>query len=173
MEVCRKRTLHWLAVAALVVAAGCSPNEVRELFDKPDLEPLAGTINTTIPLGYAASLAMAYANGDSAANVSAIGNCDSFPCNALLSITIDENYPIPTTAGPNDYLLVGAAWPSADQAVMTVVFTHFDLRAGSIVVSSISTVLPTQSVTAVWGAAADNLPKPGRGSQPMSAGCCP
>jgi hypothetical protein len=116
------------AAAWAVVLAGCQGND--PFFRNPSAEPIERTISTTVPLAYAASVAMASVHGSPPSNALSTNTCSSFPCAALVTILVDGRTP-PMASGSygSGQILVTGLWTSSETAILTVAFV--DLFVGS------------------------------------------
>lgn len=115
------------AVAALLLA-GCG---VETFFRDPSGEPIKATIRTTVPLAYAASVAMASVRGSPPPNALAT-TCSSFPCAALVTIAVDDRtLPLAFGSPGKGQILVAGLWTSPETAILTVSFV--DMLVGNSV----------------------------------------
>jgi len=134
----------------LLTAIACGGNDkttVDELIGQtPSVEPIAAVIKTSIPLGYAASVAMAEVNGVDLPNAVTSNTCTSYPCLATIVITIEpETLPISIEGvADNGEIIVVGLWNTAEQAIMTVVFSDLNAGNGFLSIQKISTIPVTQ-----------------------------
>ena len=129
--------LLFILITLTLILAGCgsggssSPIHLPGLTineHPPSIEPIKATVRTTVPLAYAASVAMASVNGMAPPNASVSNTCSSFPCAALVTIEwADQSLPI--YFEPDGMILVAGLWTSKDVAILTVSFV--DRHAGS------------------------------------------
>lgn len=147
----RRRVLAAVAVAcAALVPGGCGEN--GSFFVEPDTEPLEATIGTAVPLGYAASAAMAVLQGHRPPLVEVLVPCQGSRCLFLLAVTVEPGS-LPAELGYDGVILVAGLGLSPDTAILSVFF--LDWRAGTsrFPVSHVGTVpavLDGDQVTVVY-----------------------
>jgi len=103
-------------------AAGCR-DDVARFNQPPDTEPVAATLNTAIPLAYAAAVAMDAAAGDVADNALSLDDCTGYPCSAVVNIDFDtDNAPfmVPVSGG----VTVLGHFPSFDAGILATSFVN-------------------------------------------------
>ncbi len=112
---------------------GDSASDYKQFFKDPSAEPIKAVIRTTVPLAYAASVAMAAVNGTPPSNASFISNtCSAIPadCSATVLITDnDSNFPLQLASSGTGTIIVYGYWTTANDALLTVSFV--DMFAGS------------------------------------------
>jgi len=91
---------------------GDSVSDYKQFFKDPSAEPIKAVVRTTIPLAYAASVAMASACTTS-----------NYPCTATVTIT-DDNSTLPLQFADFGTIIVYGYWTSADDALLTVLFVN-------------------------------------------------
>ncbi len=122
-------------------------NNVVDIFKrKPEVEALREVIKTALPLGYAASCAMAVVSGETLSHVKIIEGVTSFPDHGLISIDISDEHRLPVGADTSGTIIVAGLWSSRDVAIFSVFFTDIDIEDGSFALSNIST-FPAQRDT--------------------------
>ncbi len=100
---------------ALSGCDGDSASDYKQFFHDPSAEPVKAVIRTTVPLAYAASVAMA----------TACTTGSVYPCNATVTITDDDsNFPLRLASSGTGTILVYGYWTSADDALLTVLFVN-------------------------------------------------
>lgn len=112
------------------------------------VEPIEANIKTSIPLGYAASAAMAAVAGESVPNASASNTCSSYPCLATVSITLaPDELPV----GLDEYgeIFIAGMWTAAGRAVLTTSFNDIQIGSGNNVVLKISTFPVTVDIEGI------------------------
>ena len=125
----RTRTALLCAALLFLLMPGCgSKDKFDEFFQDPDVEPVKATLKTTIPLAYAASVAMASVKGTPPPNARATNSCSTFPCAALVTIDVNDQT-LPVKLGSAGHIVVAGLWTSASSAILTVSFV--DVFAGS------------------------------------------
>ncbi len=135
----QKRTLHTarrraamafslLLLAAVIGWSGCKgSNSLQIAFKDPSSEPIKAVVRTTVPLAYAASVAMSAVTGSVPPNAEILVNtCTTSPkeCSAVIRITDDDSSaPLRiASAGPGTMMVYGY-WSTPDQAILTVAFS--------------------------------------------------
>jgi len=125
----RAQTLLLAAVLLFVLLPGCGAKEkFDDIFHDPDTEPIKATLRTTIPLAYAASVAMASVKGTPPPNARTTTTCSTFPCVAIVTIDVNDQT-LPIKFGSSGNMVVAGLWTSAQNAILTVSFV--DIYAGS------------------------------------------
>ena len=125
----RSQTILLCAVLLFVLLPGCGAKDQYEgFFQDPDVEPVKATIKTTIPLAYAASVAMAAVKGTPPSNAITTNTCSSYPCAALVTIDVNDQT-LPVKLGSAGHMVVAGLWTSAQNAILTVSFV--DIYGGS------------------------------------------
>jgi hypothetical protein len=122
-----------IAIISMISLSGCnkddnSVSDIKQYFKDPSGEPMKAVVRTTLPLAYAASVAMASVSGTPPHNASASNTCSSYPCTALVTITVD-NSTLPLQFVSYGTIAVAGLWDSANTAILTVSFTN--MFAGS------------------------------------------
>jgi hypothetical protein len=119
--------------------SGCdSKDEVDNFFRDPDPGAIESTLKTTIPVGYAASLAMNAMAGDVAPNVTVVNGCSTYPCNGMLYIDYDETtYPMPIETNSNGEIIVVGLWTDQNTAILSVFFTNINLYTGTFILENV------------------------------------
>ena len=130
--------LHRKVPAALLgsaLLAGCG---VSELFRDPSAEPIRTAVRTTVPLAYAASVAMASVDGSPPPNAAST-SCSSFPCAALVTIAVDDlALPLAFESSGRGQILVAGLWTSPLTAILTVTFVDMSVGSSSLRVRDVS-----------------------------------
>ncbi len=129
-----KRTVA-AALLGCALLAGCG---VDEFFRDPPAEPIRAALRTTVPLAYAASVAMAAVGGSPPPNASST-SCSSFPCAALVSIAVDDvTVPLAFASSGRGKMLVAGLWTSPQTAILTVTFVDLSVGSRSFQVRDVS-----------------------------------
>jgi len=149
-----KKCCACLAIAMvtfpLLVSCGDGNDEddIRNYFNQiPTVEPIESTVKTAVPLGYAASVAMASVNGAVIPNTSLSNTCTTYPCVATMVIILSPGI-LPVTLDGienNGEIFVAGLWSSAQQAIMTMVFTDINAGSNYLSIHKISTIPVTQT----------------------------
>jgi hypothetical protein len=129
----------------LAAVAGCSnggSNNTHFSFKDPSGEPIRAVARTTVPLAYAASVAMSSVTGSTPPNaVFSYNTCTTIPadCAAVITIT-DDNFsgPLQLASGTGTITVFGY-WSSPTQAIFTVAFSG-DAGSGLFPVHNISLI---------------------------------
>ncbi len=121
--------------------------DIKDFFDKePEVAAISKVLKTTIPIAYAANIAMAAINGDTLPQVTIQQGFTSFPGNGILHITISPTYPLPVGSDNSGSIFVAGMWSSTDNAILTILFTDLNIKHGTFQLNSIST-FPVQRDT--------------------------
>jgi hypothetical protein len=115
-----------VAVLGLIVAvASCGSGSIPHYsFKDPSAEPIKAAIRTTVPLAYAASVAMSSVTGSVPPNAAfLINSCTTTPtdCSAVITIN-DDNSAWPLQFSSFGTITVYGYWISPDEAILTVAF---------------------------------------------------
>ncbi|MEJ2689578.1 MAG: hypothetical protein P8130_06425 [Deltaproteobacteria bacterium] len=112
----------------LATVTGCGDDgDSYFSFRDPDVEPIKAVVRTTVPLAYAASVAMSSVTGYTPPNAAFVYNdCTTTPdsCAAVLRIN-DDDSSVPmqlSSSGPGTITVYGF-WVSADMAILAVAFS--------------------------------------------------
>ena len=115
-----------LVLFVVLSVAGCgsgsgSNGGTSYSFKDPSGQPVKAVLKTTVPLAYAASVAMAAVTGTVPSNASTTGTCSSYPCSARVTIT-DNDSSMPLRLGDFGTITVYGYWTSPNDAILTVAF---------------------------------------------------
>ena len=126
------RVLSCIVVLIVLALSACTGstdtgNVANFSFKDPSGEPVKAILRTTVPLGYAASVAMSSVTGTTLSDVSSSNTCSSYPCSAVVTIT-DNNSAPPLELASYGTITVYGRWTSSDKAILTV---SFGSHAGS------------------------------------------
>ena len=125
------------AIAFALLVTGCTG---EPFFRDPSAEPIKTALRTAIPLAYAASVAMASVNGSPPPNALVAGTCSSFPCTALVAISVDDRaVPLPFEPYGGGQILVAGLWTSPEAAILTVGFVDLFVGGSLLRVRDVST----------------------------------
>jgi hypothetical protein len=121
--------------------SGCKTGErIKTYFSQePEVEAITEVIKTTLPLAYAASLAMAAADGNVAPNVQVINPVYSYPGNGLMYINIGQGSGLPVLADTTATIIVAGLWSSQEMAFLSVSFVNLDFGQMSFTLSNVHT----------------------------------
>ena len=122
-----------IAFGFMLALGGCSKgdsvSDYKSNFKDPSGEPMKAVVRTTLPLAYAASVAMATVNGTPPANASATNTCLSYPCVSVVTIAVDSST-LPLQFVSYGNIIVTGLWDSSDTAILTVSFTNMVAGSG-------------------------------------------
>ncbi len=132
-----RRPLAALMVSCIVLGfflalAGCkgsdSVDDYKQYFQDPSGEPIKAVVRTTVPLAYAASVAMAAVNGAPPSNVLVSKTSTTYPFAATVTIPVDSStMPLQFVSYGN--IVVLGYWDDQNTAILTVLFDN--MYAGS------------------------------------------
>ncbi len=116
-----------VVLGLILAVAGCGgggSNPPHYSFKDPSGEPVKAVVRTTVPLAYAASIAMSSVTGSAPSNAAVIyNNCTTSPAGCAAVITInDDNSALPLQFSSYGTITVYGYWISQDEAILTVVF---------------------------------------------------
>jgi hypothetical protein len=119
-----------LIAAVVSCSSGGGSNDTHYSFKDPSGEPIKAVVRSTVPLAYAASVAMFSVNGSKPSNaVVSINTCTAIPADCFAAITItDDDSSVPLQLSTGTITVLGY-WSSPDQAILTVAFSG---DAGSV-----------------------------------------
>ncbi len=123
--------------------SGGDNSNIEETFSQtPTVEPIASVVKTAVPLGYAASVAMAEVNGIDIANASSSNTCSTYPCLATIVLTVTpETFPVAVEGvQDNGEIIIVGLWNSANDAILTVIFRDLSAGNGFLSIQKISTI---------------------------------
>jgi hypothetical protein len=121
-----KTFLSVIALGLMTALSSCGrdDNIFHYSFRDPGTRPIKAVIRTTVPLAYAASVAMSSVTGSTPPNATIISNtCTTSPndCAAVITINDDNStVPLQLTSGS---ITVFGYWSSPTQAILTVTFS--------------------------------------------------
>lgn len=142
----KKQLVLILAIPLLLFSACTNPfQKIIDMFNKsPEIDAFTKAVKVSLPLAYAASIAMDAVNGAVIPGVTVLRapqNPDSFPCNAIVSIAVNATHPLPV--GPttvNGAMVVAALWSDSNAAVGSVFFTNTNLKDGAFTLKDVAFV---------------------------------
>ena len=113
-------------IAAIAGCGGGRSSLPSYRFKNPSGEPIKAVVRTTVPLAYAASVAMSAVTGSTPPNTKVdYTTCTTSPadCVAMITITDDDSVvPLQLTSGTGTITVYGY-WASPTQAILTVSFS--------------------------------------------------
>jgi hypothetical protein len=147
MYTCKKIVKKYLTIYMVVLVTCIILNlqcrriqEVKDFFNRePEVSAVSKVLKTTIPVVYAANVAMAAVNGDTLPQVVFRQGFTSFPGNGILYITISPTYPLPIGSDNSGGILVVGMWSSKNNAILTVLFSDLNISQGTFQLNSINT----------------------------------
>jgi|GEM_PF-3029330 hypothetical protein len=139
-----------LAGALLAICACVNQiNNVVQQFNKaPQIDAFTKAVKVSLPLAYAANIAMNAMNKAVIPGVSVERTSDSFPCNAVVQIAVDRAYPLPVGSDSvNGTMMVVGLWSDSNTAVASVFFTQTNVSDGSFTLKDIAFVPMTRDTS--------------------------
>jgi hypothetical protein len=112
----------FLITAGLILSiatAGC-----KDPFFKPSVRPIERALGATIPVGYAATLAMSAFQGHPTQCVNFSTDCAEPPCGGLVNIMVNQDCPLPLSENAEGMITVTGALTSADTGLFAAVFSE-------------------------------------------------
>jgi hypothetical protein len=142
----KKQLVLILAIPLLLFSACTNPfQKIIDMFNKsPEIDAFTKAVKVSLPLAYAASIAMDAVNGIVPSGVTIVRtppNPDSFPCNAIVSIAVNPSHPLPV--GPttvNGAMVVAALWSDSNVAVGSIFFTNTNIKDGTFSLKDVAFV---------------------------------
>ncbi|HUI94051.1 MAG TPA: hypothetical protein VLX68_17565 [Chitinivibrionales bacterium] len=136
-----------IALVPLFLFLNCS-NPLQKILDQfdrtPEIDAFTKAVKVSLPLAYAANTAMDAVNGIVQPGVTVVRtppNPDSFPCNAIVTISVTPAHPLPV--GPttvNGAMVVAALWSDSNAAVGSVFFTNTNIKDGTFSLKNVALV---------------------------------
>ena len=143
----KKKQLVLIIAIPLLLFSACT-NPLQKLIDQfnrsPEIDAFTKAVKVSLPLAYAANIAMDAVNGMVIPGVTVLRappNPDSFPCNAIVTIAVNPTHPLPV--GPtaiNGAMMVAALWSDSNTAVGSVFFTNTNLKDGTFSLKDVAFV---------------------------------
>ncbi|MBD3316154.1 MAG: hypothetical protein GF344_10225 [Chitinivibrionales bacterium] len=138
------KSLTYLSIPLMVLITaliGCDgTGRLEELFKEPNTNPVRKVLKITMPLGYAANLAMTAMTGEKPANVHFVEGGEGTLGNFVLKVTVDEGFPLPLGIEATGHILVAGVMARQSMAMMSMVFTEINITQGVFAINDISTV---------------------------------
>jgi hypothetical protein len=133
------------AAITLVAFGSCFTNpfeKLNDLFNKaPDIGAVTRAIKVSMPLSYAANVAMDAANKRAFAGVSCSpGFGDTFPFSAIVTIPISKAHPLPVGKDTSGYMVALGLWSSRNYAVISVFFANKSIKDGTFTLANVAFV---------------------------------
>ncbi|MCG6968715.1 MAG: hypothetical protein LJE85_03020 [Gammaproteobacteria bacterium] len=121
------RVAIFFVVIFLATACGKVDEETYSSTQKtPSTEPIKTTIKTTIPVAYAAAIAMQTVE------------CATFPCASTVTVSVEAGA-LPINLESYGSIVVGGLWSDSTHAVLTTSFIDVSIGAGSLQISNVAT----------------------------------
>ena len=142
----KKQLVLILAIPLLLFSACTNPfQKIIDMFNKsPEIDAFTKAVKVSLPLAYAASIAMDAVNGIVPSGVTIVRtppNPDSFPCNAIVSIAVNPAHPLPVgSTSINGAMMVAALWSDSNVAVGSVFFTNTNIKDGTFSLKDVAFV---------------------------------
>ena len=128
-----KNVFVYRALFVIILFCSCgkfsnTTKEIIDLFKKtPEVEAVADALKISLPIGYAAQIAMAAVNGDSLdSDITILSNIIDSSGPALVTIPVTVERPLPVGSKTGTIIIAGY-WLSMDAAVMSMVLVNFDI----------------------------------------------
>ncbi len=145
------KPLYRVLPAFLLFGAACvNPvNNIIQQFNKaPQIDAFTKAVKVSLPLAYAANIAMDVMNKAVVPGVSVVRTSDSFPCNAVVQIAVDRAYPLPVGSDSvNGTMMVLGLWSDSNTAVASVFFTQTNVSDGSFTLKDVAFVPITRDTS--------------------------
>jgi hypothetical protein len=134
-----------LALTALLSLSCNRKDSPTGTYDSPSVAPVEEVIGTAAPIGYAVTLAMAAAAGTVVPCVSGTFQC-AFPCTSSIDISVSTSCALPIGDSATGTVHVAGSFTSANDAVLTAVFTGVTSRGNRhLLVTSVTTLAAHRS----------------------------
>jgi hypothetical protein len=147
MGTMKKKQAVLILAMPLLLFFSCT-NPLQKIIDQfnrtPEIDAFTKAVKVSLPLAYAANIAMDAVNGTVLPGVTVVRtppNPDSFPCNAIVSIAVNPTHPLPV--GPttvNGAMVVAALWSDSNTAVGSVFFTNTNIKDGTFSLKDVAFV---------------------------------
>jgi hypothetical protein len=142
-----KKLVVLILTIPLFLFSACT-NPLQKIIDQfnksPEIDAFTRAVKTSLPLAYAANIAMDAVNGIVLSGVTIVRtppNPDSFPCNAIVSIAVNPTHPLPMgPATVNGAMVVAALWSDSNVAVGSVFFTSTNIKDGTFTLKDVAFV---------------------------------
>jgi hypothetical protein len=142
-----KNLILFPAVTILLLACTCG-NPIKSLTEKfnkaPEIDAVTKAIKACLPVAYAANCAMDALVRPPGAGVVVMRDADSFPCNAIVSITVSKAHPLPVGGDSTGTIQVLGLWADSNVAVMTIFFTNTNIKDGTFTLKNAAFVPATR-----------------------------
>ncbi|OFX89136.1 MAG: hypothetical protein A2W99_01930 [Bacteroidetes bacterium GWF2_33_16] len=120
----------------LFLIISCRNDEIiKDLFQEPPVSPIAQTIKTCIPVGYAATAMVAYFQGNKFKNVRVEENKNA----TVLYIDTSVDYPYKFKDDTYGEMIVAGIQLSENTAILSVFFTETSIRTGRFRLKDVKT----------------------------------
>jgi hypothetical protein len=140
----KKQLVLVLSIPLLLFSACTNPlQNIIDLFNKtPEIDAFTRAVKVSLPLAYAASVAMDAMNGAVIPGVTVLRTSpDSFPCTAIVTIAVNSSHPLPVgSTSVNGDMMVAALWSDSNAAVGSVFFTNTNIKDGTFTLKNVAFV---------------------------------
>jgi len=132
--------LFTLSLSILLTLPGCKIiDDTKDFFSKkPEVTAITEVLKTSLPLAYAANIALDAIAGNVAEHVTIIQGVTSFPGHGHISIKISSKHPLPVGSDTSGTIHVVGLWQADTMAIFSVFFTDLDIKAGTLTISNIA-----------------------------------
>jgi hypothetical protein len=136
----------------LLLSCACvnQVNNVVQQFNKaPQIDAFTKAVKVCLPLAYASNVAMDAVNEVVTPGVSVSRTPpDSFPCNAVIRIAVDNAHPLPVGSDTvNGSMTVIGFWSDSNTALASVFFTKTNLNDGTFTLQDVAFVPVTRDTS--------------------------
>lgn len=140
----KKRIVLCIVFVLLAFSSDCiNPlQQLNNMFNKaPDIAAVTRTIKVSLPLAYAANVALDAVNKQAFSGVTmnpSLG--DTFPYSGMVTIPISKAHPLPVGLDSSGTIVVLGLWSSRNEGVMSVFFTSRNIKDGTFTLANIAFV---------------------------------
>jgi hypothetical protein len=141
----KKKWIALLFAGTIILLINCI-NPIQDIINQfsksPEIDAFTKAVRVSLPLAYAASIAMDAVNGAVVPGVTAVRiPPDSFPCNAVVKIAVDPGHPLPVGSSTvTGAMMVAGLFSDSATAVVSVFFTNTNIREGTFTVRDVAFV---------------------------------
>ena len=144
----KKQFVLLLAISLLLFSACTNPlQDIIDRFNKtPEIDAFTKAVKVSMPLAYAANIAMDAMNGAVIPGVTVLRTSpDSFPCTAIVRIAVNPSHPLPIgSTSVNGDMMVAGLFADSNTAVVSVFFTQTNIRDGTFLLKDVAFVPVTR-----------------------------
>ena len=126
-----------LAAILLVLVMANLQTGCENPFFEPSVRPIERALGVTVPVGYAATLAMSAMEGHAT-------ECVDFSVGNVVNITVDEDCPLPIGESPEGIITVTGVMTSEDTGMFAAVFSDVSDGNRQLMLKSVNAFLVTR-----------------------------